>query len=265
MPPRNRSTGVKVWGRRTGLRHVYDQDRPELLFRCRNQLRSTSLEGSGVQKNGQRHGLNPCQVPLTPSLLILLPSPQKKRAYFYLSPGNRNVNPRKVIMWVKMPMIFQSEVKERGLDPPIVLAHTKRRGVLEQPGIRDPKTTGNIWCRGGEFHPGIYPKAAALFKTHRPAGWGGHKGRLLAYSKSERENPPANHFRPHLGGRQPVLFSYIGDSPQQSLKPKHIFMKGGLDKEPLGSAAMGLLPSSFHWFQLGRERAVTVWDSMTSS
>lgn len=42
--------------------------------------------------------------------------------------------------------------------------------------------------------------------------------------------------------------------PPGKPEPKHIFMQGGLDKEPLGRTAMGLLPSSFLWFQRGRER-----------
>lgn len=70
---------------------------------------------------------------------------------------------------------------------------------------------------GGEFHPGIYPKAAALFKTHRPAGSGGPQ-RTRAYSKSQREGPPANHFRPYLGG-QPAS-SVLLHRRQPSGKPE---------------------------------------------
>lgn len=67
---------------------------------------------------------------------------------------------------------------------------------------------------------------------------GGGPQRTRAYSQSLREGPPADHSRPHLGGQLPVLFSYVGDNPQGSLKP-HIFMEGGRDQEPLGSAAFG--------------------------
>lgn len=117
--------------------------------------------------------------------------------------------------------------------PPVVLTHTKPQGVLEQPGIREPKLRVTYYIgpnKGGgegEFHQGIYPKADALCTTHRPAGWGAAKE--THFSKSQREGPPANHFRP---GVQPIcfLFSHIQHNPQESLKPKHMFIKGGLDK-----------------------------------
>lgn len=94
MPPRNRSTGVKVWGRRTDLRHVHDQDRPELLFRCRKPATLNFTGRKWGPENGQRHGLNPCQMPLTPSLLVLLPSPQKKNELFLSQPREWKFKPK---------------------------------------------------------------------------------------------------------------------------------------------------------------------------
>lgn len=85
--------------------------------------------------------------------------------------------------------------------------------------------------------------------TGQPGG--GHKGRLLI--PSHREKAHLQTTSDHTWeGSPPVLFSYTGDNPQESLKPKHIY-KRGADKEPLGSAALGSLPCSFLWFQHGRE------------
>lgn len=251
MPPRNRSTGVKVWGRRTGLRHVHDQDRPELLFRCR---KPATLNFTGRKWGSEKWPKAWAEsLPSATNTLFAYPTAvttKEKWAYFYLSPGNRNVNPRKAIMWVKMPMIFQSEVKERALDPPIVLAHTKPRGVLEQPGIRNPKTTGNNGVGGGEFHPGIYPKAAALLRL---TGQPGEEGlqRSLAYSKSQGEDPPANHSRPHLGGQPASSVLSHRRQPSGKPEPKHIVMKGGLGKRATWKCCYGspsfLLPLAPTW------------------
>lgn len=85
---------------RTGLRHVHDPDRPELLFSRRKHLHSAPLEERGVQKNGRSHGLNPCPAPLTPSSTATATKKKKKIACFLFSPGNRNLNLEwKVVMW----------------------------------------------------------------------------------------------------------------------------------------------------------------------
>lgn len=67
VPPRNGNRVSKSGDDRTGLRHVHDPDRPELLFSRGKHLHSAPLEERGVQKNGRSHGLTPCPAPLTPS------------------------------------------------------------------------------------------------------------------------------------------------------------------------------------------------------
>lgn len=155
-------------------------------------------------------------------------------------------------MWVKMPMIFQSEVKERALDPPTILAHTIYLGVFwnnQALGIQKLQVTYGVG--EGEFHPGIYPKAAALCKTHRPAGGGG----TLAYSKSQRK-PTCKPLqtRPHLGG-QPTS-SVLLHRRQPSGKPEaktRIYKRRAAQKSHLEVLPWGRLPSSFLWFHHGKE------------
>lgn len=87
---------------RTGLRHVHDQTDLSFCPAVGNHLYSISLRESGAQENGRGHGLNPCQMPPTPSSVPLLPPPppkikKKKISLFPFQPGKRNVNPEEKV------------------------------------------------------------------------------------------------------------------------------------------------------------------------
>lgn len=94
--------------------------------------------------------------------------------------------------------------------------------------------------------PGGGPKGCLLIPSHR------EKAHLQTTSDHTWEGSP------------PVLFSYTGDNPQESLKPKHIY-KRGADKRATWKCCLGvpsfLLPLVPTWKR--RKKQGQSWNSMT--
>ena len=129
-----------------------------------NQPYPTSMEESGVHKNCGSYGLHPYQMLLTGSLvLLLLPSPKEKLAYFHFSPGNRNWNPRGNVR-VKCPWNYKAGFELNITDHiiPLFWHIPNIRVSWNHLGIRNSKTTGTYHLGPdkdggeGEFHQGIY-------------------------------------------------------------------------------------------------------------
>lgn len=87
---------------RTGLRHVHDPDRPELLFSRRKHLHSAPLEEGGGPEKWEKSWAK--SLPSATHTFFYCHRHQKKKkkkiACFLFSPGNRNLNLEwKVVMW----------------------------------------------------------------------------------------------------------------------------------------------------------------------
>lgn len=98
VPPRNGNRVSKSGDDRTGLRHVHDPDRPELLFSRGKHLHSAPLEERGGPEKWEKSWAN--SLPSATHTFFYCHRHQKKIAYFHFSPGNRNLNLEwNVVMW----------------------------------------------------------------------------------------------------------------------------------------------------------------------